>query len=803
MEGEQLSAAATRRTDLAESDDGITRSAAPRGAHEFAWRPGTERRPPADSVSGAAMEPTVREPQGVVDIDACAQEPIAAPGAIQPHGCLLVVAPENLRVLQASANCAAFLGREVLPGTHSLADITGPDSALLRQLRAWLDAEPSSLLLSVDLGQRRLQLTAHRGAQGAILEFKAPPSSERDTLEALYPRLRAFVDQIEAIDDIGGLSAAAAKQIRSMTGFDRVLVYSFDADWNGTVVAEDSNGRLPSYLGLHFPAADVPAQARALYRLNRVRLIADAGYEPVPVLPALSPVDGAPLDMSFAALRSVSPVHLQYMRNMGTGCSMSVSIVVEGQLWGLLSCHSVEPRNVNAQLRSACDFAGKILSMQIASRQRSTAAVRSLRLQEVARELLARLATASDFQAGLGGNPEHWLSLAAAGGAAVLIEDQVITAGRVPDSARLRRLAEWLQHERHGENLITDTLSQHWSEGGAISDVASGVLAVPISQLHPSYLMWFRPERLRSITWGGEPGKTTTGDDARLHPRKSFDRWVQLVRLRSEPWQPEEVDSALQFRNSIVNFVLRRAEESAALSEQLERSNRELEAFSYSVSHDLRAPFRHIVGYSELLSDREQHLDERSRHYLRNITEAALAAGRLVDDLLNFSQLGRAALSMTRVDMNKILDEVRRTHQHEAEGRQIEWRVRPLPPAWGDAALLRQAMANLVSNALKYTRGRELTIITIDGEERGRETVYRVADNGVGFDMDYVGKLFGIFQRLHRAEDFEGTGISLALTKRVVDRHGGHVAAEGRIDGGATFSFSLPKYNADERTTDD
>ena len=233
---------------------------------------------------------------------------------------------------------------------------------------------------------------------------------------------------------------------------------------------------------------------------------------------------------------------------------------------------------------------------------------------------------------------------------------------------------------------------------------------------------------------------------------------------------PQLIAAARNLRDAVVGIVLRRAEELAQLTEDLQRSNKELEAFSYSVSHDLRAPFRHIVGFSELLREREKNLDQKSRHYLDTIAESAVAAGRLVDDLLNFSHLGRTELALKNVDMNKVVNEVRQSLALAAKGRRIVWNVEELPSAWGDATLLRQVWHNLVENAVKYTRPKEEAVISIRGWREGEETIYAIGDNGVGFDMAYIDKLFGVFQRLQRVEDFEGTGIGLALSRRVIER---------------------------------
>jgi light-regulated signal transduction histidine kinase (bacteriophytochrome) len=244
-----------------------------------------------------------------------------------------------------------------------------------------------------------------------------------------------------------------------------------------------------------------------------------------------------------------------------------------------------------------------------------------------------------------------------------------------------------------------------------------------------------------------------------------------------------------------VGIVLHRAEEMAALSEELRRSNKELEAFSYSVSHDLRAPFRHIVGYSELLKKQEASaLSEKGRRYVDTIIEAAYTAGTLVDELLRFSQMGRTALKPRQIDVTGLVDEIRHKLAAEHGDRRIQWVIGTLDPVHADPVLIRLVFENLLDNAVKYTRTREKARIEVGSARKDGETVYFVRDNGVGFDMKYGDKLFGVFQRLHRMEEFEGTGIGLANVRRIVERHGGRAWAEAAPDQGATFSIALPDH---------
>lgn len=734
-----------------------------------------------------------------VDLDACAAEPIRIPGGIQPHGALAVVDPDSFEILQASTNLAEVLGAARAEAGMALADLASP--RLLSELGRWRSAGEPVFLRALQVGGRQQQVVGHLTPQGLILEFEAPPAGGDETLEALYPRLRAFVDATTSLPTVQAVAEAAVREVRSITGFNRVMLYEFDAEGVGTVLAEDGDGVLPSHLGQRFPASDIPQQARELYRTNRLRLIPTADYTPSEIEPPLSPVNGQPLDLSLAGLRSVSPVHLQYMRNMGTRSSMSISILVDGRLWGLVSGHSAAPHRVNVQVRTACDFLGQIISLQIGARERGAEALKNIALKRRETELVAALARAPSFKEGLVANAERWMGLTGAQGAAVVTDGTLLTVGLTPPEPQIEALVERLRRANRPVTAL-DSIADGWPEAREFAGAASGVLAVSISQIHPDYILWFRPEVIRTIDWAGDPNKPVDPGTGGLSPRHSFAVWREQVRCRSLPWDQPEIDAAVDLRNSIVNFVLRRAEERAELSGELERSNRELESFSYSISHDLRAPFRHIVGYAELLADREKSMDEKSQHYLRSIVDAALSAGRLVDDLLAFSQMGRASLHKTRIDMRKLVDEVRRALEPDVLERDIEWRIGDLPPAWGDGALVRQVMFNLVENAVKYSRGRTPAVIEVTGEDLDGRTRYTVRDNGVGFDMAYVGKLFGVFQRLHRVEDFEGTGIGLALAQRVVERHGGTISADSTLGEGATFTFVMPKRDEEKRQGD-
>lgn len=737
------------------------------------------------------------------DLAACEREPIHIPGSIQPHGLLVRLQEPDLRIVQISENVSTIA--DLLPERlldqplDRLVDAAAAHAVRERARSGGLDGAPQYVQTVVLHNGRAFDALAHRYDDALILELE-PADAGSVSFAGLYPIVRASIDRLGRANNLELLLDEAAHEARRILGFDRVLIYRFDRDWSGRVVAESRNDALPSYLDLRFPASDIPRQARKLYHVSRLRLIADVDYRPARLVPETGPGSAEPVDLSFAALRSVSPVHLEYMRNMGVGASMSISLIVKGALWGLISCHHAGPKNVPFALRAGCDHLGQVLSLQIESRLDAAEADHRLELRGQLVRLLAAMAQSDDFVTGMQRNQHGVLAFADAHGAAVVFQDQCTLFGHTPSPHQVTALAAWLDVSHSPEVFHTDCLSDVYPAALSIKAVASGVLAVSISKLHRSYVMWFRPEVVRTVKWGGDPRRPlhSEGDSERLHPRKSFDQWKETVQRRSIPWRDSQIDAAAEFRTAIVGIVLRKAEELAQLAGELRVANKELEAFSYSVSHDLRAPLRHIVGYADLLGEFEgRQLTERGRRFLTNITESARYAGTLVDNLLAFSQMGRAAMRPSTVDLNQLMPELVRSatqeYRAEMDRRSVEWQVGTLPIVQADVSFLRLALGNLLSNALKYTRGRSPARIEVGAYEQDDEHVLYVRDNGVGFDMKYVNKLFGVFQRLHRMEDFEGTGIGLANVRRIVTRHGGRTWAEGELDRGATFFVSLPK----------
>lgn len=726
-------------------------------------------------------------------LTSCDQEPIRFPGSIQPRGFLLAL--HEGRVVQASANFEQHTG-------HALAQVLGQplEAAIGEQAAAGLapELEPARLrerpvfAATIALAGHHYDVLTHTGDQLVFLEFEQVQRQAPADFRHLYSTVADFLLQLNDADSVEAMSQMAAAELQRITGFERVLVYRFDAEGHGHVLAETRHTNCHSYLGQRFPASDIPPQARALYLRNRIRLIRDACYEPSPLVPAENPVTGQPTDLSFAALRSVSPIHLQYMRNMHTHASMSVSLIVKGKLWGLVSCHNTAACDVPFDKRTACEQIGQLLALRIETREDADDLQFRLDVRRSMVSMLAGLTQGGDFFDNMNGIHTELLRFVRAQGVAILFGQRISCHGETPSPDEIRALVQWLDENGHQEMFHTDRLAALYPPAAGYADKASGLLAMPISRIHQHYLLWFRPERIETIEWAGDPrAKASAGP---LTPRTSFETWVETVCGASTPWHAGELEMAMEFRTALLGIALERAEQMAELAGELGRANKELEAFSYSVSHDLRAPLRHIVGFSDLLLESGDNIDHARRsRFLNNIKDSARLAGKLVDDLLSFSQMGRAALRPVMMDMGDLIRVAIDRMGPDLRGRAIEWDIAPLPTICADPSFLHLAVTNLLSNAVKFTAGRNPATIRIWCEDTGTEHLFHIADNGVGFSMDYAHKLFGVFQRLHRMEDFAGTGIGLANVRRIVERHGGAVQAHGVPEQGATFSFTIPK----------
>jgi light-regulated signal transduction histidine kinase (bacteriophytochrome) len=498
----------------------------------------------------------------------CADEPIAIPGAVQPHGALLAVTEPDLAVVVASVNAADVLGAE----PASLAELLVP--ADLARLRDGLAGDLAQLNpLRVTVAGREVDLVVHRAEGLLVTEWEPLTGAERAGAE-WHRRLPTVLQRLAAAAGLEQLTTTLARDVRELTGFDRVMVYRFDPEWNGEVVAEDRRADLEPFLGLRYPASDIPAQARALYTTNWLRLIPDAAYRPAPLRPAANPLTGRPLDLSGALLRSVSPVHLEYLANMGVVASMSVSLIDRGRLWGLISCHHYAgPHRPSYADRVAAEFLGRTASLLLRTTVGDAEQGDVVGVAQRQALLVAALGRSprTPVQALTEGDPTV-LDLLPAAGAAVRLGGRLHLLGSTPPADRVPGLvADLLATGRPA----SDALGRLVPAAADVADTASGLLAAEVGSGSGDFLAWFRPETLREVTWGGNPHtpKTVETDAGpRLSPRRSFAAWRETVRGTAAPWREHEVAAAQTLAAHLAEAALQQAGEDNRLAAALQRT---------------------------------------------------------------------------------------------------------------------------------------------------------------------------------------------------------------------------------------
>jgi chemotaxis family two-component system sensor kinase Cph1 len=522
-----------------------------------------------------------------IDLDNCAREPIHVPGSIQPRGVLAVVREPDFEVRQVSANVADLLGRSVdaVLGRHLSALIGAEQAAQVEQAASAFGdlRQRNPLECTIDVaGEPRAFDAILRREPGSVLlvELEIAYGERPFSFPNTYQAVRSSVEELNRAATLTELYDTAARAVRDLTGFDRVMVYRYDEHYNGEVVAESKREDLNSFLGLHYPSTDIPAQARALYEKNWLRLISDVGYTPAPLVPAMDgrdPASGTPLDLTYATLRSVSPIHVEYLQNMGVHASMSISLLRRGRLWGLIACHHYAgPHLPPFGTRAAAEFLGSTLSLRLVDRFEGDLLHGRLAAQAVLGKLTA--ATLDDGEplaAALLGAPDL-LDLVPADGVVVDIQGEHRVRGSVPPPEVVSAVAAWARGA-DDEIASTECLSRELPALDLDPHLAAGALALNLPD--GQYAVWFRREVLRSVDWGGDPynkaiavSEGRDGRAMRLSPRKSFDRWREIVHQRSEPWTLRDTESAEALRRDLVESLYRRTRGALRMAETLQRS---------------------------------------------------------------------------------------------------------------------------------------------------------------------------------------------------------------------------------------
>ena len=763
-----------------------------------------------------------------INIINCDDEPVRTPGCIQAHGALLVLRLADMSILQASENTQTILGQSAqqLLGQSVAAVVKAEGEARLRSI---LTTEPTDrnpiYAFTLPAGERvaAMDVTLHTFDGVVMLEFEATgrgepgkgtgpvapgPRKEPD----YYSIIKKTVARLQAMGTVQTFCQALADEVRLLSGMDRVMIYKFHADYHGEVFAESRRSDLAPWLGLHYPAEDIPKPSRDIFAKTWIRPVPDINGELAEMTPLLNPDTGKPVDMTFCALRGVSVMYTEYLQNMGVSAGLTMPLRQGDVLWGLIACHHYSgAHHVPYELRAACEFLAQVGSLQHqAVEDRENAAYR-LKLEEVNQQLLTIAAQEGGLASMTVGVPSL-LGAMHADGAALYHHDRWWRVGQTPDESQLEALGQWVVERLDAGSLVsplyaTQSLAADYPPAAAFADVASGLLAVPLSCSGQNLMMWFRPEVKKTVNWGGNPHDkpmVTGPHGSRLTPRRSFELFTESVHQQALPWLQVEIDAAARLRALIMELVIVRAERLAGLNAELARSNEELDAFAYVASHDLKEPLRGIHKYAHQLMEAEP-ANEEERRKLDGLMRLTLRMDSLLDSLLHFSRVGREELTLEPVDMNEVLgDAIEMVSSRTNDSRTQIVAPRALPHVMCDRIRVREVLVNLLSNALKYNdkADKRIEVGYVAAQEASQrhtfpggtdgQTVFYVRDNGIGIAPQHFEKIFKLFKRLHGREAYSGgTGAGLTIVRKLVERHRGQVWPESVAGEGSTFFFTL------------
>ena len=734
-----------------------------------------------------------------VDLTNCDREPIHIPGKIQSHGFLIAV-DHNFKIIWCSENLNSFIPAQAFQFLEKHISILdeyigkAKDSAFIVQLIQLFTTskgfEPTNPY-SVEINGLSYNLLICKLEEGYLIELEAQYS---DLDNDITHHIGSSLSEMLVDSDLPKLLNNAAHQIKKIIGYDRVMVYQFHEDDHGEVIAEVKNEDLESLLNLHYPASDIPRQARELYIQNLIRIIADVDAKTSDII-TFNDGSLSPLDLTHSSLRAVSPIHIQYLKNMGVASSFSISLLHQGKLWGLIACHNYTPRFINYKQRIAAKLISQVLSSALSYRQLELDQLHIANLQTVVDKLSKHLLRNNTVDSALFEHEVKLLDVTDASGAVLFFDNQIHKCGITPNDSFLSELLIWLNEYIEAEVFVTDHLPLQNPLAIPYKDCASGILVCRLSKELGEYMIWFKPERISTVIWAGNPDKPVEiGKDeiGRISPRESFAKWSQTIENTSEPWKKADIKSAMLLMDEVAFAISRKASEIRILNERIKTAYEELDAFSYTISHDLKNPISSIKGYSQLLA-RNQSLDDKAVSMVKRIEAGADKMKGMIGDVLHYSLVSKATKKPAYIDMEKLINDIKEELLIANNDSILKIDVLNTIEIFGDETMIMQVFSNLMGNAVKYSKEAKFPQVTIDSEDTGDCIKYAVKDNGIGIDPADHGKIFELFKRSERTKDYEGSGVGLSIVRRIMDKHQGKIWLESTLGVGSVFYLLFNK----------
>lgn len=723
-----------------------------------------------------------------VTLDNCDREKIHLSNAIQPIGTLLVFDPDSFKIVAASNNASRFFNIDSSDiFTLSAADISTELADQLAELGGDQHVLHEILEFEWQYQGTCYDAITHFHDNRRIVEFlpnNNPSAKDVRRKMRLCSKSCARILHSATFNDAMQIATDA---VRSITGFSRVKIYQFLPDWSGETVAESRDGKLESYLGLHFPATDIPQQVRQIMLIVPYRAIGTTSDDVVPITTAQT--TDAELDLTWSLLRSVSTMHTAYTRNMGVNATFSCSLLHKESLWGLIACHHNEPLLLPFDSWILVQEISLALMLRYEQKQRTDVADMIHRLRIIENQFAAEVRRNGDVEDVINMLIPTLQEFLGADGFAFQYGSNLHMSGSTPPKAFVSDLISWAISQRDAlDQFQSIQLHKDWEPAKEHIDTACGVLVQPITIHRVCQLIWFRGPTTQSVHWAGEPVAKSSGNDTSsiqsLEPRSSFKRWVNEHRDKSTPWQEAELESAREIFKEFLDII--------ASQVLLKEENASLRSFTASAAHDIRAPLRGITMALEAMGEEitntgtvlETHgIAQRSAKRLNDLTAA----------LLDLALITEQQHTLEPIDLNTIVVSANQMLDTDIKSANATVKVETLPTVNANAGLLSRLFLNLVSNALKYAHPKRTPVIKIHNiDSKSHEVKIAISDNGLGIAQKQAATVFKPLQRLHTAEQVEGTGLGLTICRKIMDVHNGTIELDTEYAEGSRFVITFP-----------